>query len=129
MPGRNEKKANQSPYLWNFCLKRIIFSWLILNHFSIQSNFPKCPIQKQVKPPNQLPNVAQKTQIQGLKSEKINAEKTISELKGTIVAAKNAAINKPKYPKLIKNIFIRISLLIDSKHLTKQKLKEEYLKI
>lgn len=76
-----------------------------------------------------MPNVAQKTQIQGLKSEKINAEKTISELKGTIVAAKNAAINKPKYPKLIKNIFIRISLLIDSKHLTKQKLKEEYLKI
>ena len=95
MPGRNEKKANQSPYLWNFCSKRIIFSWLILNHFSIQSNFPKCPIQKQVKPPNQLPNVAQKTQIQGLKSEKINAEKTISELKGTIVAAKNAAIKTP----------------------------------
>jgi hypothetical protein len=55
-------------------------------------------------PPAQLPNVATITHVQAFIPLKIITEKTISELNGNIVAAKNAARKSPKYPRLIRLI-------------------------
>ena len=57
-------------------------------------------------PPNQLPKVATHTHVQLLNPAAIKAENTTSELNGTTVAARNEAINNPKYPNSIHSVIV-----------------------
>jgi len=67
------------------------------------SILPIHPIRYEVKPPSQLPIVAQARQIPKFPPASSTAIKRADALKGIIVEARNEPINSPIYPHSAKN--------------------------
>lgn len=96
--GSHVSNASHAPHraILSRCFSNV--SRFTRNHFSIHSHFPNHPIPKDVRPPSQLPTVADTKQPTGSQPAISIAHNNASELNGTTVAARKEPKNRPHTP-------------------------------